>query len=67
MAARAAASQSLSGPELMGSFHHRMIDIAYRAATRRQHRARLEELQVQTQFLRLRKPLHWAIASTAGG
>jgi hypothetical protein len=51
----------------MGSFHHRMIDIAYRAATRRQRRARLEELQVQTQFLRLRKPLHWAIASTAGG
>jgi glucan biosynthesis protein len=30
IAARAAASQSFSGPELMGSLHHRMIDIAYR-------------------------------------
>src|ERR1017187_6480634 len=30
MAARAGASQSFSGVGVMGTFHHRMIDIAYR-------------------------------------
>jgi hypothetical protein len=29
MAARAAASQSFSGADVMGNFHHRMIDIVH--------------------------------------
>jgi len=42
MAARAAASQSFSGREVMGSPHHRTIDIAYRSMPIGQSVVRIE-------------------------